>query len=88
MKEVAISEFKAKCLGMLEEVRKTGVPQATIIRETRRVMIATSMTVYISVLVDCLLAEAFSELAGDGANIPQPTKPKHLIVRSSVADMT
>ena len=26
MKEVAISEFKAKCLGMLEEVRKTGKP--------------------------------------------------------------
>ena len=23
MKEVAISEFKAKCLGMLEQVRKT-----------------------------------------------------------------
>ena len=26
MKEVAISEFKAKCLGMLEEVRKTRQP--------------------------------------------------------------
>ncbi|HTS38002.1 MAG TPA: type II toxin-antitoxin system Phd/YefM family antitoxin [Candidatus Solibacter sp.] len=26
MKEIAISEFKAKCLGMLEEVRKTGKP--------------------------------------------------------------
>ena len=26
MKEVAISEFKAKCLGMLEEVRKTRKP--------------------------------------------------------------
>lgn len=31
MKEVAISEFKAKCLGMLEEVRKTRRP----IRVTR-----------------------------------------------------
>jgi len=31
MKEVAISEFKAKCLGMLEEVRKTRTP----IRVTR-----------------------------------------------------
>jgi len=31
MKEVAISEFKAKCLGILEEVRKTGRP----IRVTR-----------------------------------------------------
>jgi prevent-host-death family protein len=31
MKEVAISEFKAKCLGMLEEVRKTRKP----IRVTR-----------------------------------------------------
>ena len=31
MKEVAISEFKAKCLGMLEEVRKTRQP----IRVTR-----------------------------------------------------
>ena len=31
MKEVAISEFKAKCLGMLEEVLKTGKP----IRVTR-----------------------------------------------------
>jgi prevent-host-death family protein len=26
MKEVAISEFKAKCLGMIEEVRKTRKP--------------------------------------------------------------
>ena len=26
MKEVAISEFKAKCLGLLEEVRKTRKP--------------------------------------------------------------
>jgi len=26
MKEVAISEFKAKCLGILEEVRKTRSP--------------------------------------------------------------
>ena len=26
VKEVAISEFKAKCLGMLEEVRKTRKP--------------------------------------------------------------
>ena len=26
MKEVAISEFKAKCLGMLEQVRKTRRP--------------------------------------------------------------
>jgi prevent-host-death family protein len=26
MKEVAISEFKAKCLGMLEQVRKTRKP--------------------------------------------------------------
>jgi hypothetical protein len=26
MKEVAISEFKAKCLGILEEVRKTRRP--------------------------------------------------------------
>ena len=26
MKEVAISEFKAKCLGILEEVRKTHKP--------------------------------------------------------------
>jgi len=26
MKEVAISEFKAKCLGILEEVRKTRKP--------------------------------------------------------------
>lgn len=32
MKEVAISEFKAKCLSMLEEVRKTKKP----IRITRR----------------------------------------------------
>jgi prevent-host-death family protein len=31
MKEVPISEFKAKCLGMLEEVRKTRKP----IRVTR-----------------------------------------------------
>jgi prevent-host-death family protein len=31
MKEVAISEFKAKCLGMLEKVRKTRKP----IRVTR-----------------------------------------------------
>jgi prevent-host-death family protein len=31
MKEVAISKFKAKCLGMLEEVRKTRKP----IRVTR-----------------------------------------------------
>jgi prevent-host-death family protein len=31
MKEVAISEFKAKCLGILEEVRKTRTP----IRVTR-----------------------------------------------------
>jgi prevent-host-death family protein len=31
MKEVAISEFKAKCLGILEEVRKTRKP----IRVTR-----------------------------------------------------
>lgn len=31
MKEVAISEFKAKCLGMLEQVRKTRIP----IRVTR-----------------------------------------------------
>ena len=31
MKEVTISEFKAKCLGMLEEVRKTRQP----IRVTR-----------------------------------------------------
>lgn len=31
MKEIAISEFKAKCLGMLEEVRKTRKP----IRVTR-----------------------------------------------------
>jgi prevent-host-death family protein len=31
VKEVAISEFKAKCLGMLEEVRKTRQP----IRVTR-----------------------------------------------------
>ena len=31
MKEVAISEFKAKCLGMLEQVRKTRQP----IRVTR-----------------------------------------------------
>jgi prevent-host-death family protein len=31
MKEVAISEFKAKCLGMLEQVRKTRKP----IRVTR-----------------------------------------------------
>jgi len=31
MKEVAISEFKAKCLGILEEVRKTRRP----IRVTR-----------------------------------------------------
>jgi prevent-host-death family protein len=31
MKEVAISEFKAKCLGLLEEVRKTRRP----IRVTR-----------------------------------------------------
>jgi prevent-host-death family protein len=31
MKEVAISEFKAKCLGLLEEVRKTRQP----IRVTR-----------------------------------------------------
>jgi prevent-host-death family protein len=31
MKEVAISEFKAKCLGMIEEVRKTRQP----IRVTR-----------------------------------------------------
>ena len=40
MKEVAISEFKAKCLGMLEQVRKTrkpiritrfGVPVAEIV---------------------------------------------------------
>ena len=26
MKEIAISEFKAKCLGLLEEVRKTRKP--------------------------------------------------------------
>jgi prevent-host-death family protein len=26
MKEVAVSEFKAKCLGMIEEVRKTRKP--------------------------------------------------------------
>lgn len=26
MKEIAISEFKAKCLGILEEVRKTRKP--------------------------------------------------------------
>ena len=26
MKEVAISEFKAKCLGIIEQVRKTRVP--------------------------------------------------------------
>ena len=26
VKEIAISEFKAKCLGILEEVRKTGKP--------------------------------------------------------------
>ena len=32
MKEVAISEFKAKCLAMLEQVRKTKKP----IRITRR----------------------------------------------------
>jgi prevent-host-death family protein len=32
MKEVAISEFKAKCLAILEEVRKTKKP----IRVTRR----------------------------------------------------
>lgn len=32
MKEVAISEFKAKCLAMVEEVRKTKKP----IRITRR----------------------------------------------------
>jgi prevent-host-death family protein len=32
MKEVAISEFKAKCLSLLEEVRKTKKP----IRVTRR----------------------------------------------------
>jgi prevent-host-death family protein len=31
MKEIAISEFKAKCLGLLEEVRKTRKP----IRVTR-----------------------------------------------------
>lgn len=31
MKEIAISEFKAKCLGLLEEVRKTRRP----IRVTR-----------------------------------------------------
>jgi len=31
MKEVAISEFKAKCLGILEQVRKTHTP----IRVTR-----------------------------------------------------
>jgi prevent-host-death family protein len=31
MKEVAISEFKAKCLGMIEEVRRTRKP----IRVTR-----------------------------------------------------
>ncbi len=31
MKEIAISEFKAKCLGILEEVRKTRKP----IRVTR-----------------------------------------------------
>jgi prevent-host-death family protein len=31
MKEIAISEFKAKCLGILEEVRKTRTP----IRVTR-----------------------------------------------------
>jgi prevent-host-death family protein len=31
MKEVAISEFKAKCLGLIEEVRKTRKP----IRVTR-----------------------------------------------------
>jgi len=31
MKEVAISEFKAKCLGILEQVRKTRTP----IRVTR-----------------------------------------------------
>lgn len=31
MKEIAISEFKAKCLGVLEEVRKTRKP----IRVTR-----------------------------------------------------
>jgi antitoxin (DNA-binding transcriptional repressor) of toxin-antitoxin stability system len=31
MREVAVSEFKAKCLGMLEEVRKTRKP----IRVTR-----------------------------------------------------
>ena len=29
MKEVAISEFKAKCLGILEEVRKTRKPFAS-----------------------------------------------------------
>lgn len=28
MKEVAISEFKAKCLGMLEGVRKTRQPES------------------------------------------------------------
>jgi len=26
MKEVAVSEFKAKCLGLIEEVRKTRTP--------------------------------------------------------------
>ena len=31
MKEIAISEFKAKCLGILEQVRKTRTP----IRVTR-----------------------------------------------------
>jgi hypothetical protein len=28
MKEIAISEFKAKCLGILEEVRKTRKPNS------------------------------------------------------------
>ena len=45
MKEVAISEFKAKCLGMLEQVRKTrkpiritrfGKPVAEIVPSTPR----------------------------------------------------
>lgn len=65
-----------------------GGRRTTIIRQTRRGMIAPSRAAYIFVQVDCSRAQAFSELARDGTKIPQPTTPRQPIVRNLVADMT
>ena len=91
MKEVAISEFKAKCLGILEEVRKTqkpirvtrfGEPVAEVVPSTGEKSKGRklgSMAGSMKIVGDIVAPPAASMTGTRGGNETPPGHP-HLVV--------